>query len=127
MEGKKFVTAINCMDGRVQLPVIRYLMKTFAADYVDTITEPGPDKILGENKDSSRVNSIKERIGISLHKHHSDTIAIVSHQDCAGNPVDKQKHCAHLVDAVALLRSCYPGVRVVGLWVDEAWEVHKYV
>jgi len=127
MEGKKFVTAINCMDGRVQLPVIHYMMKNFTADYVDSITEPGPDKILGESKDLTRVNSIRERIDISLQKHHSNTIAIVSHQDCAGNPVDEKKHCSQLTEAVTILKSWYPGARVVGLWVDEKWEVHQYI
>ncbi len=36
-----FATAINCMDGRVQLPVIAYLKSKYVVDYVDAITEPG--------------------------------------------------------------------------------------
>ena len=35
----KFVTAINCMDGRVQVPVIEWLKKEYKADDVDMITE----------------------------------------------------------------------------------------
>jgi len=31
----KFATAINCMDGRVQLPVINWLMENLSVDYVD--------------------------------------------------------------------------------------------
>jgi len=38
-----FCTAVNCMDGRVQLPVINYLKERFSANYVDMITEPGPN------------------------------------------------------------------------------------
>ena len=37
-----FYTTINCMDGRVQLPVISYLMERFGVQYVDAITGPGP-------------------------------------------------------------------------------------
>lgn len=36
------------MDGRVQLPVIKYLQDRFKVQYVDTITEPGPNLILAE-------------------------------------------------------------------------------
>ena len=45
---KKFATAINCMDGRTQLPTINWAMKELNVDYVDSITEAGPDKILAE-------------------------------------------------------------------------------
>jgi hypothetical protein len=47
----KFVMAINCMDGRTQLPIIEWLKKEYGATYVDMITEPGPNKIPAENKD----------------------------------------------------------------------------
>jgi len=32
-----YCTVINCMDGRVQLPVIKYLKERFDVDYVDSI------------------------------------------------------------------------------------------
>lgn len=34
----KFATAINCMDGRVQIPVIEYIKSKYEVDYVDMIT-----------------------------------------------------------------------------------------
>ncbi len=37
-----FCTAINCMDGRTQLPVIEFLKNKLSVEYVDTVTEPGP-------------------------------------------------------------------------------------
>ena len=46
----KFYTVINCMDGRVQLPVIKYLQKRFNVEYVDSITEAGPNLVLSEHK-----------------------------------------------------------------------------
>ena len=36
-----FCTAVNCMDGRVQLPVTSYLQERFNVEHVDSITEPG--------------------------------------------------------------------------------------
>ena len=42
----EFVTAINCIDGRVHIPVINWLKASFEAEFVDHITEPGADKAL---------------------------------------------------------------------------------
>ncbi|MGB3082317.1 MAG: carbonic anhydrase, partial [Candidatus Omnitrophota bacterium] len=46
---KSFATAINCIDGRAQKPVTEFAIRKFKVDYVDLITEPGPDKVLSEN------------------------------------------------------------------------------
>ena len=40
-----FATAINCIDGRTHLPVIDYMRGQFGVDFVDMVTEPGPNKI----------------------------------------------------------------------------------
>jgi hypothetical protein len=60
MKNKKFITVINCMDGRVQLPVNNWLRKRFNANFVDTITEPGPNRILATNRPKFLVDSIKK-------------------------------------------------------------------
>lgn len=60
MKKYKFATALNCMDGRVQIPIIEFLKKKFKVDYVDMITEPGIDKILAE-ENKELVSWIKEK------------------------------------------------------------------
>lgn len=117
-----FAGAINCMDGRTQEPVIRYLKEKLGVDYVDAITEPGPIKLLAENTDP-RVESIKTRCDISLHTHHSVALAVVAHYDCAGNPVDKATQMVQLAKSIQLLRSWYPDTTFYGLWVDDKWTV----
>lgn len=87
-----FATAINCIDGRTQIPVIDYIRKKYKVDYVDMITEPGPIRVLAENTDKPTIESIKRRVGISTEKHGSVHIVIVGHHDCAGNPVEKATH-----------------------------------
>jgi hypothetical protein len=52
MKKEIFYTAINCMDGRVQMPVINYLAARFGADFVDSVTEAGPVLYLAEKPDS---------------------------------------------------------------------------
>ena len=121
----RFCSAVNCMDGRVQLPVVRYLQNRFNVNYVDTITEAGPDLILSESKDTIAVKTIFDRLDISVEKHNSVGIAIVGHHDCAGNPVPKEDHINHIQKSVTLLRQQYEGLEIIGLWVDENWEVHE--
>ena len=118
-----FCTAINCIDGRVQIPVIRYLQKRFAVDHVDVISEPGPNRILAEESDRSAVESIVRRIGVSVKHHRSAGIAVVGHHDCAGNPSSEAKQNRHTTAAVLRVRSRFPYIPVVGLWVNDSWEV----
>lgn len=125
MSEGKFATAINCMDGRTQQSVSDWMKKAFCVDYVDTITEPGPNKILAEK--TEEVESIKRRVLISVGKHGSKHIAIVGHHDCAGNPVGEELQVAHIARAIKTVESWGLNVNVVGLWVDENWKVNKIV
>ena len=125
MSVKKFVTAINCMDGRVQLPVIDWLKMHLRADFVDMITEPGPNKILAENIEIGLIHSLKKRVEISVVKHASAQIAIVGHFDCAGNPVNKETQLSQIKAAVHTIQSWGFQIPVIGLWVDDHWTVHK--
>jgi len=119
------VTAINCMDGRTQRPVRRWMEAEYGVDYVDMITEPGPDAILAGG-DETLVASIKNRVLISVEKHGSKVVAIVAHGDCAGNPVTKDEHMAMLVQAAQTVKEWDLPVTIVGLWIDaEDWEVRK--
>ena len=127
MSGKRFGTAINCMDGRAQVPVIEYLGTKYGLDYVDMITEAGPVGKLPEGTDSVTTDSIRSRVEISVVKHGSDLIAVVAHHDCAGNPVDKARQLEQLRSAVQAVRSWGFDAQVKGLWVDDTWTVHEIV
>ena len=118
-----FCTAINCMDGRVQLPVIEYMKKKFTIDYVDMITEPGPNKILAEDSDDKLIESIFSRIEISVKKHGSKHIAIIGHFDCAGNPANQEEQWLHTLEAVKTVKERFKNTEVIGLWVNKNWDV----
>ncbi|MEO0075174.1 MAG: carbonic anhydrase [candidate division WOR-3 bacterium] len=122
----KFGTAINCMDGRVQLPVIEWTKKHYELDYVDMITEPGPEKILTEAQDK-RIESIKSRVAISVNKHDSKIIVVASHCDCAGNPCSKQEHFEQIKKAIKTIKSWnFSSVnKIIGVWINEQWQVEK--
>ena len=120
-----FCTVINCMDGRVQLPVNEYLRRELFVDYVDTITEAGPVRILSEEQQSALADSILARVDISVKKHKSKTVAIVAHYDCAGNPVEEDVQLEQLESAIEFLNDKYPDIKIFGLWVDSDWDVEK--
>ena len=120
-----FCTAINCMDGRTQLPVINYLLDKYNTSFVDSITEPGPVLILAEQQNPEAVKSILRRVDISVNKHKSKAIAIVAHHDCAGNPDSKDNQLKQLEVAVKFIAAKYPDTEVIGLWVGENWQVEK--
>jgi len=121
----KFATAINCMDGRVQQPVIEYIKSKYKVDYVDMITLPGPNKVLAENKDKSTLESIKRCVEISVKLHGSRLIAISGHYDCAGNPINEEFQRKQIIDAIKVIKSWNFGVQVIGLWINQSWEVEE--
>ena len=121
-----FCTAINCMDGRTQLPVNEYLRRKLNTPYVDTITEPGPVRILAEAPDSALAESILSRVEISVKKHGSQCVAVVGHWDCTGNAVPEGRQKEQLDLAVRFVAARYPNVRVVGLWVDSTGSVEEF-
>jgi|SRR5690625_1606744 len=118
----KYVTAINCMDGRVQLPVINWMKEQFSAEYVDMITEPGPNKILLYGS-SEEINRIKEKIKISHERHESKVVAVVGHYDCAGHPISRERKIEKIIHSVDLIDSWEFDMQVLGLYVNDKWEV----
>ena len=121
----RFCTVINCMDGRIQIPVINYLQNRFNVDYVDSITESGPNLILAENSNKTLVKSILARLKISIEHHHSIGVAIVGHHDCAGNPASKEGQLVHIKKAIEFILQQYGKIEIIGLWVDENWKVDE--
>ena len=94
-------------------------------DYVDSITEPGPNLVLAKQIDKTLVQSIITRVQISIEKHFSMAMAVVGHYDCAGNPASKEEQLQHLVDAIRFLRQQYGEITIIALWVDENWQVNE--
>lgn len=122
MSSARFGTAITCVDGRVQLPLITWLKDAYGLDYVDMITEPGADKVLADGwpSDTAPLRSKAFRL-VAIHR--SAVLAIAGHHDCAANPVTREEHRAQIRAGVRLFRSWQLPVDVVGLWVNERWEI----
>ena len=113
-------TCLNCMDGRVQLPVLTWIKSNYPVDFVDVITEAGMDGVLAKQEDISEVlRSIK--VSVNLNK--STRLFLVGHYDCRGNPVDENRHREEISVAVKRLKPLWPDQEVFGLWVNDHWQV----
>ena len=122
---EKFGTAISCMDGRIQLPVINYLKAKFGIDFVDIITELGPNKQLSEGTDLQAIERIKRCLAISMEKHGSKFVILSAHHDCAGNPEEKEIQLKQLLSSIELIKSWNLDVKIIGLWIDEQWKANE--
>ena len=108
MTRHKFATAITCIDGRVQQPVADWMKLNTNVEYVDLITEPGPDKVLSEES-TYVVDEIIRKVSFSVKYHESPVVALCGHHDCAANHADREEHFEQILE----------GVRVLGLWLNE--------
>ena len=88
--------------------------------WIIDITEPGIDKKVAEN---SNLQSLKDKIAISVNAHKSSLVVVSGHHDCAGNPVSHEEHLAHIKKSVEIISSWNIGAKVIGAWVDENWKI----
>lgn len=113
-------TCLNCMDGRVQLPVIHWIKENYHVDFVDVITEAGMDSVLSSQKD---ISEILHSIIVSVNVNKSIRFFVVGHYDCRGNPVKEDVHRQQIGNAVNRLKGHWPDHEIVGLWVNKNWQV----
>ena len=113
-------TCLNCMDGRVQLPVLHWIKEHFRVDFVDVITEAGMDNVLCNQQD---ISEVLRSIAISVNLNKSTRLFVVGHYDCRGNPVEEEVHRQEVRGAVKRLKEYWPQQEVIGLWVNKNWTV----
>ena len=118
----KRATCLNCMDGRVQLPVLKWIKDNYPVDFVDVITEAGMDNVLCNQQD---ISEVLRSINISVNVNKSTRLFVVGHYDCRGNPVEEGVHRQEIGGAVERLKDHYPQHEIVGLWVNKTWNVEK--
>lgn len=122
MAGQTFATAINCIDGRAQDPVAEWMRIRFGVRYVDTITEAGADGILASGP-TAVLEPVRSKVMVSTGAHKSQVVAVVGHHGCAGNPVSLDDHLEAIRNGVDVVASWGLSVDVIGLWVNDQWQV----
>lgn len=122
MTGLRFGTAITCIDGRVHRPIILWLRARYGLDYVDIVSEPGPDKLLADGWPGD-IAPVRTKVGFSVKAHASGLIAVSGHYDCAGNPASAEEHWEQIREGVRQARSWGFPADVIGLWLDDRWQI----
>lgn len=128
-----FFTSVGCMDGRAQNIVADFGRKKFGAQFPDTITEAGLVGQLADNPQQSLLDSIKQKLLISLGKHHSKGIILHGHQECAASDaVDDEKHKEDVRKSIQTIKLLInSSVPVVGVFVKRSlhdpskWEIEE--
>jgi len=121
----RFGTAINCIDGRTQEPVIDFMKQKYNIDGVDMVTFPGVDGVISNGENSDEIALIRNAVSISIEKHRSRIIAVVGHFDCAGNPGNREHHYADIQKAVNEVSSWSFHAQVVGLYVNDKKQIEE--
>lgn len=121
----RFGTAINCIDGRTQEPVIEFMKHKYGIDGVDMVTFPGADGIISSSGNSDVKALIRNAVSISIEKHGSQIIAVIGHFDCAGNPGNKEHHYEHIDKAVVEVSLWDLGAEIVGLYVNDNRQIEQ--
>jgi len=121
----RFALAITCLDGRVQRPVVDYMRRRYGVDYVDLITEPGPERALTDPTRTGVQTAIHRNARFSVEGHDAELIAVAAHDDCLGNAADPETRLAQLHAAQQLVTGWDLGVDVIGLWVHMDGKVEE--
>ncbi|MBA2682693.1 MAG: hypothetical protein H0U76_30420 [Ktedonobacteraceae bacterium] len=117
-----FATVINCIDGRARNPVANWVRLNLRLQYIDFITEPGPDKVITQGT-AAEIAELKRKVQVSQTAHHSAVIVLAGHHDCAGNPVSEAEHRAQISQGAQVIASWGLNMRVIGLWITPEWGI----
>ncbi|MGD8300253.1 MAG: hypothetical protein PVG77_06085 [Nitrosopumilaceae archaeon] len=119
MPSSNFGTAINCIDGRIQTPIQKWLKDNFAIDNVDTITEHGVVRLFSNPDELSK---IKSKVLISVEQSNSKIVVVSAHHDCEGDAT-KDDDRSQIKNAVSIIKSWDLPITVIGVWVNEQQQV----
>ena len=81
-----------------------------------------------DHLDQYLVESLKNKIKISLEKHKSKNIVVSGHEDCAGNPVSESVHKKDILKTAELIRLMFPKISVIPVYVkkiNNQWAVEE--
>lgn len=114
----RFATIFTCIDGRIQQPLNEWTRNHLDVEYIDTITEPGPEAVLAATGERC-LEVLLEKVEISRRAHGSGTLVIAGHSDCAGNPVSDDEQRSQLKRSLDRLAERLPGTRILAVHADQ--------
>ena len=101
------------------------MRRKYGVDYVDLITEPGPERALTDPTRAGVQAAIHRNARFSVEGHDAELIAVTAHDDCLGNDADSGTRLAQLRAAQHAVTGWDLGVDVIGLWVHMDGKVEE--
>lgn len=121
MPTEPFALAINCVDGRVQQPLLRWIRDELSLSRVDYLTVPGADAALAEH--GRELERARETASFLTDQRDHRCALVAGHWDCLGNPVDEERHREQIRRAAEELHRWGVAPRTLGVWIREGWSV----
>lgn len=138
-----FGLSIGCMDGREKRAVSNWIRTNFLhIKHIDQVKAPGTVGLLaGTTKELPEIDGhrmdVEHHLGVlkfnalvSVKFHHPELIVVSGHDQCAGNPVDKEAHFDHITKAIETVKGWgarFSSLPIYGLYAyqkeDGVWEV----
>lgn len=101
------------------------MRRTYGVDYVDLITEPGPEWALTDPARAAVQAAIQRNARFSVAGHDAELVAVTAHDDCLGNDAEPGTRLAQLRAAQRLVTGWDLGVDVIALWVHMDGKVEE--
>lgn len=121
-----YAAAITCVDGRARQPLTDWIQQNHHVHYVDLISVPEPDVTLIEGAPEA-IEIVRQQIDYVVRTHHPAMLALAGHFDCAGNTISAEDHRMRIRRAVELVKAWRFPVRILGLWLNDQWQVEVVV
>jgi len=125
-----FFTSVGCMDGRSEWAVAKWGRKKFKVKYADFITEAGlVGQLSKDHLDKYLIDSLINKIKISLEKHKSKNIVVSGHEDCAASDaISEKQHKKDVLKTSELIRLMFPKIPIQPVYVkkiNDSWTVEE--
>lgn len=121
MPAEPFALAINCVDGRVQEPLLRWIREELSLSRVDYLTVPGADAALAEP--GPELDRARRTASFLADERDHGCALVAGHWDCLGNAVDEDRHREQIRRAAEELHGWGVAPRTLGVWITDGWGV----
>lgn len=118
---------INCMDFRLQKPLIEFAESLGLKGDYDLISVGGAGKSLASPKDSRDRDFLLEQIDISINLHKASKIIIAHHKDCGAyggsnnfgsDEEEKMQHFTDMKKSAEIIKEKYPEAQIELYYID---------
>jgi hypothetical protein len=133
----KKAIVITCAEPRHHVPEVRLfedvlekLRNDYGVEMAYKIALAGADGILSRGHDAHKKTMI-DQVELLISAGSPVAIAVIGHEDCAGNPVSNEEHCADIQCSCNVLTGVCKEIPVIGFFAkrtdDRTWHLDSVI